>query len=333
MAARGHVVWLAYEPAARVSEAELLAAYGLTPLPTLHLRRLPQGRTAASLAFRAYFLEWVARTRGRGVVLARSKRYAREALRLGARAFTLVLEVHEVDSLLAAEAGRASQEIYKLESHVLSRAAGVVANAPGTLRALASVHPLPPAIALHNATAPQRVRLPRADGVGVGYVGSALPYKGMSELARAARIRQRPIHLVGPNPRAEVLALVRESDGFLRWEAGIPFTQVPDRLNAFRALVLPLSPGLFGEALTSPLKLWDYLASGTPVVGADTPALREAAGCAYHPYSPGDAEQLAAAIDAVERDEALRARLLAAAPIRTWAQRAAELDAFVAGLL
>ncbi|MBN2801217.1 MAG: glycosyltransferase [Deltaproteobacteria bacterium] len=333
MASRGHRVELAINPVGPTSTREVLASVGLEPVEGLRLRLLPRGGTAASVAFRLVFLAWVARTRGRGVVLARSKRYADQALRWTGGHLRLILEVHEVDSLQALEVGAPAEGIRALEARVLRGARGVVANAPGTLELLARVHQLPPAIALHNATHPSRVRRPVGPGVGVGYVGSALESKGVRELALAARRISEPLVMVGPSgsdPRVrELMAL---SGGRLSVEGPIPHREVPDRLAAFRALALPLSPGLFGERLTSPLKLWDYLASGVPVVGADLPSLRDAAPGAFHPYRAGDADDLARAIEEVCGEETLRARLLAAAPLRTWADRAAALEAFVEGL-
>jgi glycosyltransferase involved in cell wall biosynthesis len=97
-------------------------------------------------------------------------------------------------------------------------------------------------------------------------------------------------------------------------------------------LVLPLAPGLFGEQLSSPLKLWDYLASGVPIVAADLPSVRAAAPGAFHPYRAGDPADLARAIREVHTDEALRKRLLGNAIVRTWDDRAAEIEAFVTAL-
>ena len=276
-AARGHRVTLAVQtpPGQRVTASEVLAFYGITPARALDLRVLPSGNTWASVAFRALFGRWLARTRGRGIVIARSKRYAREALRWAGGHFRLVLEAHEVDSVQLAECGRDPAETRRLEAEVLAAADAVICNAPGTLQILREAHPqLPPAVALHNATLASRVRPPTDCGQGIGYVGSIRATKGLDTLARAARILQEPVTVVGPD-RGPTLQEV--SGGWMGFEPAIPHSEVPDRLAAFRVLALPLGSGLFGARLTSPLKLWDYLASGVPVVAADTPAIRCAA--------------------------------------------------------
>jgi glycosyltransferase involved in cell wall biosynthesis len=332
MAVRGHRVTLCVQPpkGARPSGVEILDAYGLSPVRGFELVVLPSGGTAASLAFRLAYLAWIARSPN-GIAIARSKRYADAALRwLGSRA-RVVLEQHEVDSRLAAERGEDPVPIHALEARVLRRAIGVIANCPGTLELLRESHPsMPPAVALHNATHASRIRRPAGPGDDVGYVGSVLPGKDIDTLARAAdRTRQR-IVIVGPRSpaQAEVLAGSR-----LGSEDPVAHRSVPDRLARFRTLVLPLGTSLFGSRLTSPLKLWDYLASGRPIAAADTPALRDAApegSVAW--WTPGDPASLALALDRLDRDEALRASVVAAARVRTWDDRAAELEAFLADI-
>lgn len=328
MACRGHRVTLAVQSAGgRPSAREVLAFYGLQPVGNLRLTVLPAGNTAASVVHRLLFARWVSRTRGRGVAIARSKRYAAQAVRWAGGRFRLVLEVHEVDSAQEAERGGDPGPLRALEARVLAAADAVVANAPGTLALLRETHPdLPPAVALHNATHPSRVRSPEGPGEGIGYVGSFRQVKDLQTLARAAARTGEPVHLVGAEG-AEVLQPLAQ--GRLRVEPALPHAAVPDRLARFRALVLPLGSGLFGERLTSPLKLWDYLASGVPIVGADTPALHDAAPGAFLAYPPGDPAALARALDRICVDEALRQRVLAARRVRTWAERAAELEAFL----
>ena len=97
-------------------------------------------------------------------------------------------------------------------------------------------------------------------------------------------------------------------------------------------MLLPAGVGLFGTRLTSPLKAWDYLASGRPIVAADTPALRSAVGEAAAYYPPGDADAFIAVLERVSASVSEREQLVAAAQLRTWADRAAELEAFIAGV-
>ena len=326
MAARGHRVTLAVDPARPgVDAADVLAWYDLAPLSGLDLRVLPVGRTAASFAFRALVGWWLLRHGREGVVYARSKRYARSVLR-SRRGVRVVLEAHEVDSAQAAERGADPGPLRALEREVLRGAAGVVTNAPGTLEVLALHHVLPPAVALPNGCAGRANK--GAGGQGVGYVGSVRPWKDLPTLAAAATLLDCPVTLVGVDPESEdAQALVRASGARLAVRPPVPYREVAEVLGGFDALVLPLGRGLLPERLTSPLKLYDYLASGVPVVAADVPTLRQAAGDTVSYYRPGDADHLAAClVKALERPRRVPDN------VRTWAHRAAEVEAFVSGL-
>lgn len=326
LARRGHRVVLCVQGTA--SPRSVLEAYGLAPLPTLELIVLPSSNSLASALYRARFLAWSLRTAGQGIALARSKRHADWALRWCPGRFSLLIEAHEVDSELAARAGRDRAPAWDLERRVLAGARGVIANCGGTLAQLRCAHPvLPPAVVIHNAAgeAPPAV----GQGQGIGCVGSIRPYKDPQTVARAAGRTREPVVWIGPAAQ-EVQALQGLAEGRIVWEPPLAHRQVPQRLSRFRALLLPLSPGLFGEQLTSPLKLWDALASGVPLVAADTPAIREAAGRAFVPYRPADADDLVAALERACSDEALRRSVLAAARLRVrrWSDRAAEIEAF-----
>lgn len=322
MAARGHRVELCVEGSAPA--AEILNYYGLPVVPGLRLHVLPRG-TWGSIRYRAAFAAWVAASRGRGVALARRKRHAAWATTWFRGAFRLVMEVHEVDSVQAVERGEDPAPWRALEARVLQNAVGVVANAEGTLELLREAHPqLPAAMVAHNAARPAGLRPSGgATGGGIGVVGSVRPNKDPATVGAAARLITVPITWVGADGPL---------DPAVRIEPAVAPRDVPARLAQFRTLLLPLSPGLFGERLTSPLKLWDALSAGVPLVAADTDGIRRAAEGAYVPYRPGDAAHLADALERADRDDTLRARVVAAARARarTWDQRAAEIETFVA---
>ena len=56
----------------------------------------------------------------------------------------------------------------------------------------------------------------------------------------------------------------------------IPYPEVPDVLAKSAALMLPLQDNLFGRQLTSPLKMWDYLACAAPIIAPDLPSIHPA---------------------------------------------------------
>jgi len=324
LARRGHHVWLLVDGDYTVWGAGPLETYGLSWVPSLKVIRL--GRNPlGSLQYRAAFLRWLRFGPGKKVVIARSKRHAREALRWCSGRFHLVVEAHEVDSLLAVERGEEEQRCRALERDVFMGACGVLANAPGTAHLLQQTwqEGLPPVRVVHNATSADRVRQPTEDGHGYVVMGSALPGKDLATVARAAAVCSEPISLIGPRGALDG-ELTRLSEGRLRLCPPIGYHAVPDRLAEARAVILPLGDGLFGEHITSPLKLWDYLVCGRPVVAADTQAIRNIGVERIARYSVGSAEGLLHALSASQETSC---------PVppycRTWDVRAEEVEAFL----
>ena len=109
--------------------------------------------------------------------------------------------------------------------------------------------------------------------------------------------------------------------------AGLPGGEpaaVPDLLAHSEVLVLSLSDNRFGRELTSPLKLFDYLATAVPIVAPDLPTVHEIqqmAGAEFLLYTPGDPVSLAAHVNAA-REAPFRQPW-----VRTWDERATELEA------
>lgn len=321
LAARGHQVTLLADRAPRGDVATALASFGLPLLPSLDLQLSPSTHPGlAGLWFRAGVLAWALGPPG--VVLARDRRRLRRLLPLLSR-HRVVLEAHGLDSALAREAGQDPGETLALERAVLARASALIANCEGTLLAWEAAHgPLLPArrAAVHNGTAPGRLREEHRPEPVIRAVGSLRAYKGMEALARAAPLLPLPLELVGGSD--EEIAALGDTPG-LRALPPLPFLEVPDLLARSAALLLPLADNLFGRELTSPLKLWDYLASPAPILAPDLPSVTRIAartGATIHLFRAGDAEDLARA-----------AREALAAPprhptLRTWDQRAAEIE-------
>lgn len=112
----------------------------------------------------------------------------------------------------------------------------------------------------------------------IGFVGSFYQYQGLSTLLEAfRRIRAiRPsarLVLVGDGEMAEALraqaAQAGLSDGII-WTGRVPYAQVPAFIGAMDVCVAPFC-GDRGE--TSPVKIFDYLACGKPVVASAIPSV------------------------------------------------------------
>jgi glycosyltransferase involved in cell wall biosynthesis len=115
----------------------------------------------------------------------------------------------------------------------------------------------------------------------------------------------------------------------------VPTTAVPSLLATAQIGLCPYpadAPNYF-----SPLKLFEYLAAGLPVVAAALPGVVDVAGHVAMCVPPGDADALAGAVVALARDPARRAQLGAAGrrlilASHTWAHRARGLLALAADL-
>ena len=331
LASRGCEVTVLADPPEHgpsLAPEQILAWYGLDPVEGLDLRIAPpHGGTARSLWFRTHAMDWMVASMGRrrhsSIVLARSKRYVNEVLALPVRP-PVVLEAHEVDSLLTH--GSESKALHRLERRVLQSVQGLVTNCAGTRQMLEEAHPgsLPVNTrVVHNATAAGRGRVggpkrggPRDERI-VGYAGSLRSFKGLSTLLEAARLLPEGwvLELVGGS-RQEREALGRLPDR-VRDLGEVPYTQVPEILARWRCAVISLEDNLFGRSLCNPLKLWDYLAVGVPVVAPELPTIREVLDDRSSWYSPGDASSLAGAICRCPRRGVQR--------LRTWEHRADEL--------
>jgi glycosyltransferase involved in cell wall biosynthesis len=112
----------------------------------------------------------------------------------------------------------------------------------------------------------------------------------------------------------------------------IPPADVAGQLARASILVLPNTASVVSARYTSPLKLFEYLWLGRPIVASDLPALREVLtdGQSAVLVPAGDAGALARALERLAADRPLREALGAAArrlaPEFSWDRRAARLE-------
>jgi glycosyltransferase involved in cell wall biosynthesis len=182
---------------------------------------------------------------------------------------------------------------------------------------------------IHNGTDPSRTR-PPVDHPGkvAGYLGSFRGYKNIDVLLEAAALLPEGfrLRLVGGAVGQAEFERTRARVGpHTIVSPAVPYALVPELLAGMDVLVLSLGDDLYGRRLASPLKLWDYLATGLPVVAPDLPSVRAICGSDFVPYAPGDPPSVVAAIVAAA------ARGPGVPRVRTWDQRASEIEEFLGG--
>lgn len=197
-------------------------------------------------------------------------------------------------------------------------------------------------------TAPNAVRLdrlreyaaPRRDGPPVAaYAGSLHPYKGADLLIEALACLPE-VHglVIGGHPqeaadRARLNGLVRDRGlaDRVTFTGLVPPADVLKLLSGADVLVLPLRD-MPHTRYDSPMKLFEYLAAGRPIVASDLLSTREifTDGETARLFEPGNAAVLADQVQAVlaDRDAADRMGRAAfdAAATHTWARRAKRIE-------
>ncbi|MDT5014300.1 MAG: hypothetical protein QOD39_460, partial [Mycobacterium sp.] len=120
----------------------------------------------------------------------------------------------------------------------------------------------------------------------------------------------------------------------VRFLGQLDHADIPALLAAGDVAVAPY-PAILDFSF-SPLKLYEYLAAGVPIVASDVGQIREVLGPGSYGtlVTPGDVDELAAAIDAVSRQPLLVRRAAAAGRAHTmrshgWGDRATAITVLI----
>ncbi len=272
----------------------LTEVLGRTPPESLHLHALlSTHKGIAGLVYRMRLFARLLPPRDRRTVfLGRSRRHTlallRAKRRLRSRA-RVVYEFHNVESELAREAGDPERAlaIAAEERELSTRADGLWAISAPLAEDVARLFapPRAPAV-IQDGVDVEAFRgagersLTRAEATLL-YAGSLHPYKGVEDLLAMLAFLPRNVRLeiVGGHPASELERLRRTatSDAGLgervRFAGLVPPSDVRRHMEEADLIVLPAGRGLRGSRYTSPLKLFEAMASGLPIAAAPTPAL------------------------------------------------------------
>jgi glycosyltransferase involved in cell wall biosynthesis len=365
LAARGHRVTMLVRPDTSAVARDPLSFYGLPPVSVLTIER---ARVAGSAPARrlGYLFQALARAAGRrraDVILTRD---------LGVASFLItvprsvrpavVYESHgfapEVGRTLpdlltgAAPASRVKQRrLAGRERRVWLGADGYVTITSALASELASMFGERRVLAV----VPDGVRLdpnrrfvppPARRPATAAYAGNLYPWKGVEVFLRAlARLPDVHGLIIGGHRAEPDLARLEHVARSLSLAQRVTFTgpieppRVARRLVEADVLALPNTAMAISARYTSPLKLFEYLATARPIVASDLPALTEVLRHDQNAWlvPPGDPDALAGGIRRV-LDDATLARRLARGAFDTaadysWNRRAERLERVFASAL
>ena len=362
LAARGHDVTLVVRPDTAPLPRDPFQFYGWPALAALRVQAVPTSRGPRRRRVR-FLLEALRRARARpdAIVYTRDLGLAAFLLQLpAARRPRVVYESHGVTAVVSEEMPRLLgkpelvpsqgklRRLDRRERRVWSLAGAYVTITRALANDLAArygprpnVFVVPDGAKAGSDRGQTGVRpgSDRRQTALVAYAGHLYPWKGVDVFVQALARANGARGLIGGGHPAEadlgrVQALIRQLD--LTSRVQVTGLVAPDEVSRKLAhadiLVLPNTASAISERYTSPLKLFEYLTLGRPIIASDLPAIREILEDDKTALlvPAGDPGALAAAIGRIAADTALASRLgaaaLALAPSYTWEARAARLE-------
>jgi glycosyltransferase involved in cell wall biosynthesis len=356
LARRGIEVELMVRRSDDRSDEACLEFYGLPPHEKLRLHRVPT--RFGSWSYRKSALSSLLHARSEpAVAYTRDLLVADLAIRSRSlHGMPVVYEAHTVSAIFAEERG----EMYESEDaasgvklarldarerRVCQRASGVVGITRALLQALEERH----GGLTRSAVIPDGCRVPdelpeasESSPPQVYYIGQLYPWKGVDVLIEAVRsVPRAELVVVGGLPPETDLDRLKRLVSDLAFEDRVRFRGFipPAELDVERRkadlFVIPLLDSTTARLFTSPLKLFEAMASGRPIVASDLPSIREVLTHERNALlvPAGDAGALASAIERLLREREL-ARALAARAFEdvkaySWDRRAEAIEAFV----
>jgi glycosyltransferase involved in cell wall biosynthesis len=234
----------------------------------------------------------------------------------------------EVNAPLSEEQAAHRQLVFgeaarRAERELLRSAHRLVAVSPALERWLVGIGVPPERVTVvRNGVDPSRFETPAGEcarvraelGLGgepvVGFLGTLKPWHDLPALIRAVALLRRSgvgAHLlvIGEGPERATLEALVQGEGLApatRFVGAVPHERVPAYLGALDVAVAPYARA--EDFYFSPLKLFEYMAAGRPVVAA---AIGEIGHCVRPGetgflYPPGDARALAEALRACLKD-------------------------------
>ncbi len=360
LAARGRDVRLVVRHSDPRPTAEILPEFGVDSAPHLHVDRLEVGHAPNSsfiprLRYLTQALLLGRRSSRKGAfVLTRDLQLADLLLRVG-RA-NLIYEAHAVEAVMYDErhqlyglkeppSAAKRRRIENRERRVWMGARGFIATTQGILTTFERLFGARP----HTAVVPNgcdtprdRMFTPPPETGRVVYAGQLYPWKGVDVLIKAfARLRRGELVIVGglkgesDFDRIQELARSLGLGDRIRFLGSLPQKDVAAELARATVVTAPFLKSAMTSEHTSPIKAFEAMAAGRPLLISDTDASREIVedGKTGLVVAPGNIEAWATALERVLSDRSLQLALARAAFEKatqySWARRAERIEEFL----
>ena len=360
LASRGRDVRLVVRRSDDRSTEDILPAFGVEPHPHLRVDRLRVGHaTGVSFLPRLRYLTqslFLARRamRRNAFVLTRDLQLADVLIRIGCERLTY--EAHAVEAVMYDERHQlyGSKEppnpakrrrIANRERRVWTAARGFVATTRGILTTFERQHGARPrtAVVPNGCDTPtDRTFTPPSSDRRVVYAGQLYPWKGVDVLIQAfAKVSGGELVIAGglqgegDFERVQDLAKSLGLGARVRFLGSLPQKEVANELARATVVAAPFLKSAMTSEHTSPIKAFEAMAAGRPLLISDTEAAREIVedGKTGLVVPPGNVDAWAAALERVLDDRDLQMTLARAAFERathfSWARRAERLDDFL----
>lgn len=327
--------------------------WGFSPHVAVRSLAVPKKSVLALLVYEMRKSAWLVRQRRlRGpettVFLTRLGVFGLATLLAALLGYRVVVEVNgwPPDEFAARGLPRWMRLVVRVQCELQVRwASGLVCVTPGIAgRAKRGDVPI---LVLPNGvdTSPYREQIPGqrrtdqspADTISVVFAGALVAWQDLTTAIEALRQdvkRSWRLIVVGAGEDEEALrALAARSEVADRidWLGWLPRAKLPDTLSHYDVGLVPLKPKGASDVCGSPLKLFEYLAAGLPVVATVVDGVSElAAELPIEVYDVGDAHGLNSAVArAARRPPLARHELATLRDSIDWTHRSAELLRFI----
>ena len=366
LAQQGVRVYLLVRRTTKISDAEILSHYGLTPHKNLHIIRVRviNWDDHAFVWNKSFYLSvllyilWFLCTRKIDWFLMRDLGLAQVLLPWRKIfGFKILYETHLVSYIMAQRQHellpntapvpqKLLQRIERKERYVMANSDKIVViteRLKNCVQELFNVSTdriavLPDGVDLsqYNSSDAQERR-------GLVYIGQLYPWKGVDTLIEAMQYIEDKLTVVGGIPFEEDLERLRAKAKDLgvidkiRFVGFVPHSEVARYLTSAKISVIPLPDNVMAREYTSPLKLFESMGAGTAVVASDLESIREiikngSNGMLFTPENPVD---LARAVNTVLMDnkilDTITKQALSDAKTYSWQERTSRMILLCSG--